>query len=119
MRLLIFFPTGTREITSHDSFYWQRFRFLYDHRASDKLLAKLLQIVRELFEIRRDEVIWNIAEPLEPKRRNLIEHCALVRDWVGQNHVKSRDAIGNDEEKCFPKIEDFAHLATAQFVDAG
>ena len=116
--MLIFFPTGTREITAHDAFHRQRFRFLYNHRTSGKLFAKRLQILRELFKIRRDKVILDFVETLEPERGNLVEYRALVRDRVGQDHVKSRDAICGDKEQPLPEVENFAHFAAAQLFNS-
>ena len=43
-------------------------------------------------------MILDVAETLKPKRRNLIEDRALVRNWVGQDNVESRDAIGYDKQ---------------------
>ena len=63
-------------------------------------------------------MIFDVAETLKPKRRNLIEDCALVRNWVGQDDVESRDPIGYDKQKRVAKIKDFAHLAAAQFLDS-
>jgi len=37
-------------------------------------------------------MIFDVAETLEPKRRNLIEDRALVRNWVGQDDVESRES---------------------------
>src|SRR4029077_13529195 len=64
-------------------------------------------------------MILDRIETLEPKRGNLIEDCALVRDWVGQDHIESRDAIGYYKQQRLAKIKDFAHLAAAQFFDSG
>ena len=117
-RLLIFSPAGASEITAHDTFHWQRFRFLYNHRTSGQLLAERLQLFRELLEIGRDKVTLDLVEPLEPECGNLVEHCALVRNGVGQDYVKSRDAIGRYEEERFAEVEDFAYLPAAQFLDS-
>ena len=58
-------------------------------------------------------------EAFEPKRRELIQDRALVRDRLWQNDVKSRQAIGGDEEERFAKIKNLAHLSAAQFFDSG
>src|SRR5262245_8883745 len=63
-------------------------------------------------------MILDRAETLKPKRRNLIKDRALVRNWVRQDHVESRDAIGCDKEQGIAKIKDFAHLAAAQSSDS-
>jgi hypothetical protein len=63
-------------------------------------------------------VILNIVESIEPKGGNLVEHCAFVRNRIGQDHVKCGDAIGDDEEQCLAQVEHFAHLAAAQFFNS-
>src|SRR5205823_12606410 len=92
--------------------------FLYYHRTSGELLAERLQLFRELFRIGRDKVILYVVEALEPERRNLVEHRALVRNRVVQNHIKSRDAIRGDKEQRLPEVEHFAHLTAAEFLDS-
>jgi len=83
-----------------------------------KLLPELLQFFRELLKICRDNVILNPFKTLEPERGNLVEHRALVRNWVGKDDVKSRNAIRDDKEQRLPEIENFAHLAAAQYFDS-
>ena len=63
--------------------------------------------------------IVNLVESIEPKRGNLVQHCALVRNGVSQDHVKSRYAIRDDKEKRLAKVKDFAHLSAAQFFYPG
>ncbi len=67
LRLLIFFPTGAGEITTHDAFDRQRLRFFHDHRPAFELLAKRPQLFRENVEVGRDEMIVDLAEFVEPK----------------------------------------------------
>src|SRR5438132_307538 len=67
LRSLIFLPTGTSEITAHDALDRERFRFLDDHRATDQLLAKWTQLLWKVIKVRRDKVIVDLAEAIEPK----------------------------------------------------
>src|SRR6185369_13376931 len=117
-RLLILFPPGASQIAAHHTFYREWLCFLHEHRASGELLPERLQLFRKLFEIRGYKVIFDVVETLKPKRRNLIEDRALVRNWIGQDDVESRDAVGNDKQERVAKIKDFAHLAAAQFLDS-
>src|SRR5206468_5903122 len=103
--LLIFLPTGTSQITAHYAFHRQRLGLLYDHRTPGKLLTERLQFFGELVEGCRDKVIPNVVEPLKPERGNLIEDCALVRNRIGQDHVKRRNAIRYDKEQCLAQIK--------------
>src|SRR5262249_12524229 len=119
LRFLVFLATGTSQITAHYAFHRQRLGFPYHHRAPGKLLTERLQFFGELIEPRRDEVISNIVESLEPERRNLIEHCALERNWIGKNHVGGGDPVRDDKEQGLAQVEHFADLAAAQFLDFG
>ena len=112
---MIFLPARTSEITAHNALDRERLRFLHDHRTAGELFAKFLQLLREFVEISRDEVIVDLIEVFEPKRGELIQHCALVGNRIRQNHVEGRKAIGHDEKECIAKIENFAHLAAAHF----
>src|SRR6266508_1566528 len=118
LRFLIFFPTRTSQITAHYAFDRERRRFLYDHRASNELFPKRMQFLGKRFEIRRNKMILDVVKMVEPKLRNLVEDCALVRNWIGQDHVESRDAVRCDEEQRLSEIKNFAHLAAAQFFDS-
>ena len=63
-------------------------------------------------------MILDVVESLEPERGNLVEHCALVWNGVGQDHVKGRDAIRGDKEERLAEIKDFAHFPAAQLLDS-
>jgi len=49
----------------------------------------------------------------------LIQDRAFARDRFRQNDVKSRQAIGGDEEERFAKIKNLAHLSAAQLFYSG
>ena len=49
--------------------------------------------------------------PLEPERRQLREHLALVGNARAEHVVEGRDAVGGDEQQRVAKVEDVADLA--------
>ena len=59
------------------------------------------------------------AKSLEPKGGDLIQNRSFVRNRIGQDDVKGGKPIGRDEEQSLAEIEDFAHLAAAQFFYSG
>ena len=52
-----------------------------------------------------------IAHALEPERRQLRQHLALVRDARSENVVERRDAIGRDDEQIAADLVHVAHFA--------
>ena len=48
---------------------------------------------RKLIEIRGDKMIIDVVETLKPERRNLIQDRAFIRNRIGQDDVKSGEAI--------------------------
>jgi hypothetical protein len=73
----------------------------------------------KLIKVRRDKVIVYLVEAVEPKRRELIQDRAFVRNRFEQNHVRGGKPVGRDEDQRFAKIENFTHFPAAQFFDAG
>ena len=46
-----------------------------------------------------------VLEEVKPEQRQRREHCALVRNRVGQYHIESRNAVGNhDQQFVFDRI---------------
>jgi hypothetical protein len=83
-----------------------------------QLFAELLQFLWKLLGIRREKVILDVVESLEPECGNLIQHCAFAGDRIGKDNVKCGNPIRYDKEQCRTKVEDFAHLAAAQFLNS-
>ena len=79
----VLLPSGAGEISADDAFNRERFRFFHNHRTTGELLAKRPQLFREIIEIRRNKVIVDLAEAIEPKRGELIEDSAFLRDRIG------------------------------------
>src|SRR5262249_24929346 len=109
----------TSQITAHDAFHRQRLGLLYDHLPPGEPRTARLQFFFKFLERRRDKEISNIVESLEPKRGNLIEHRALVRNWIGNAAVEAADRMGDDKKQCLAQVEHCAYLAGAQFSDSG
>jgi 23S rRNA (cytosine1962-C5)-methyltransferase len=64
-------------------------------------------------------VIVDLAEAVEPKRGELIQDGAFLWDWIRQDDIERRDAIGRDKEQRVTEIEDFAHFPAAQSFNPG
>ena len=50
---------------------------------------------------------------VEPERRNLREHLALVGDAGAEHVVERRDAIGGDDQQAVAEVVEVADLALA------
>ena len=60
--------------------------------------------------------VFGFAEPEFAERG---EDAAFFGNRIGQDHVERADAVGGDEQQRVAEIEDFAHLAALEFLDAG
>ncbi len=63
-------------------------------------------------------VLDDVRGLVEPEFAERGEHMALFGDRVGHDHIESADAVGGHDEQRVAEVEDFAHLATAQLLDA-
>ena len=91
---------------------------IIERRAS--LRGERLQIRRQrIIRLGEQMVGHERGEFLEPEMRNLREHLALARNAVGHDDVEGGDAVAGDEQQPVAEVEDFAHLAAAEFFDAG
>ena len=66
-------------------------------------------------EIGGNKMISDRGKLLEPESGDLVQDRAFVGNRIRQNDVESGEAVGRDEEQRLAEIEDFAHLAAAQF----
>jgi hypothetical protein len=65
-----------------------------------------------LIDVNRDDVMRDqVADVIEPERRQLREDLAFVGDARTEDVVERRDAIGGDDEQMAAEIIDVAHLA--------
>ena len=60
-----------------------------------------------------------IAEMIEPERRELREHFALVGNARPEHVVERRDAIGRDDEQVLAEIVDVADFAAPRERETG
>jgi hypothetical protein len=61
----------------------------------------------------------NIAQRIEPKKRKLGEHAALIGDGSGKHHVKSGKAVRGYQEKIVSQFIEVPNLASGQQLEAG
>ena len=70
---------------------------------------------RERVDVDRDDVVRHeVAEVIEPERRELREHLALVGNAGAEDVVERGDAIGRDDQQVLAEIVDVADLAAAR-----
>ena len=109
----VFLPSGSRNVASHHAFHGKHFRPGHDHGAATELIGILLQRCRVLVDIGSNQVVRNqVTKQIEPEKRNLCKHPALVRDAGGQDVIEGGDAVGGDEQQALP-VQDVhvAHFA--------
>ena len=116
--LLVILPTGTSKITAHNTLDRERLRLFYEHGAARQLIAKCTQRLRKLFEVRSDEMVFGEVQFLKPESGDLIQDRALIRNRIRQNDVEGGKTIADDEEQGIAEVENFAHFATAQFLNS-
>src|SRR6266568_3448704 len=95
---LVVFPAGASEVTAHNTLDREWLRLFYEHGAARKLISKSTQRLRELIEIRSDEMVLGEVEFLKPESRDLIQDRSLIRNGIGQNDIESGETIADDQE---------------------
>ena len=90
----------------------------FEHGAARQLIAKGTQRLRKLIEVRSDEMVSGEVELLKPESGDLIQDRALIRNRIRQNDVEGGKTIADDEEQGIAEVENFAHFATAQFLNS-
>ncbi len=118
--LLVFLPTGAGEIAANNAFNRERLGFFDDHAAALELRLEGLQHGRERVLGAGDEVIFNDGlEAIEPEKGDLREDFAFAGYAVGKDAVEGGNPVGGNHQEPVTKVEEFTHLAAAQFADAG
>ena len=98
--LLIIFPAGAGEVAADDTLDGEHLRALDQHAAAIELPDKRLQFGGEVRCDRSDEMVRNGGlQEVEPEERQLRQYLPLVGNAAAEDMIKSRDAIGGDEEK--------------------
>jgi len=63
-------------------------------------------------------MVFDEVEFLKPESGDLIQDRALIWNGIGQNDVEGGKTIADDEEQGIAEVENFAHFATAQFLNS-
>ena len=72
------------------------------------------------YKIGGDEMVLDDVFGLtEPELAEGGQDAALFGNRIGQDHVEGADAIRGDKQQRVGEIEDLAHLAAFEFLDAG
>ena len=75
---------------------------------------------REPIDVNRDDVMRDqVADVIEPERRQLREDLALVGNPGAKHVVEGRDAIGRDDQQVVPDFVHVANLAAAMEGESG
>ena len=115
--LLVAFPAGTCQITAHNAFHGKHFQLADDHRTAFQIRRVFAQDFRIFRHIRRNEMVRQAFENLEPVQRDLRQHCAFAGDAVGHDAVKRADAVCRDEQQRIPQVIDVTDFAALRFAD--
>ena len=118
--LLVFLPAGADQVAAHDAFYREQFCFFDEHGTAFKQFFVFLQFRRKIFDVGGDHMVFdNVSGAVEPELGDHVKDFTLVRDAVGHDDIKGRNAVGCDEEILVSEIVDFADLAGFEFFDSG
>ena len=70
--------------------------------------------------LRGDHVMRNdVRELLEPEKRKLRQHAALIGNRRGENDVEGREPVGGDDQQAIAELVDVANLAAAAKLQSG
>ncbi len=117
---LVIFPTGTTEVTAHDTFDGERLGLFDDHAAATDLGGVFLEFRRQRIVRAGSEVVGDeIFGLVEPEVGDLGEDFAFARDAIGHVDVEGRNAIGCDKEEILAEVKDFADFAGFDFFNPG
>src|SRR5215204_3481608 len=97
-RRLIIFPSGTLEISTHDTFDGKDICLSDKHRAATQF-GRAAYRRRHLVNVGGDQMIRSdAAQLIEPEGRYRRKHGAFALDRCWQNAIESRDTVGRDEQ---------------------
>src|SRR5438270_601723 len=113
-----FVPVECLQVIAHHTLDRERLRLFYEHGAARQLIAKGTQRLRKLIEVRSNEMVSGDVEFLKPESGDLIQDRALIRNRIRQNDVEGGKTIADDEKQGIAEVENFAHFATAQFLNS-
>jgi hypothetical protein len=73
-----------------------------------------LELLRKVFHVRLDQVVFDVREQPEPEIRELVQDLALVRNPGRQDDVEGRDAVARDEQDRLSHLVKLADLSSAR-----
>ena len=109
-------PARSRQIAARDALDRQRLGARDQHRSAaqqSSASARASAGIRRRIGRRARGWRRSIARPLEPERRDLRQHLALVGNAGAEHVVERGDAIGGDDQQAIAEIVDVADLALA------
>ena len=116
----IVFPARARQVASGDAFHRQRLGAGDEHRPALQQIGRSPRFARIRGRRGRQEVIGHDRlHALEPERRNLGEHLALVGNARAEHIVERGDAVGGDDQQAIAELVDIADLTLAIGASVG
>jgi hypothetical protein len=111
--LLILLETRADEIAACHAFDGDDLALLHENAPASEIVEPP-DLFRKLVEVRFEEVVLDLVEPVEPEVRDLREDRSLVGDARREHDVECGDPIGRDEEVLVAEIIDVADFAAAR-----
>ena len=117
--LAVLLPARPRQVPARDALDVDGPCLPRQHRPATQHVGVGLRRGGEAGHIEREEVVRDdIGQLVEPERRQLRQHLALVGDAGAQHVVEGGDAVGGDQEQRIAQVVDVAHFAGAKPRDA-
>src|SRR6266851_4898461 len=115
----IILPPGAGDVTSYDTFDWQRLRFSHEHGAACEFLFEAVKWCWE-FSCAED-VIWSdVLSQVAPKEREVCEDGVCGGEGCGKDDVESREPVrGDDQQLVATMIIDVTDFASRDGCQAG
>ena len=98
---LVIGPPRACDEAAYDRFHRQHLQLVHEHRPA----LNHRRVLRARLGHRRNvggyEMVLNTVglQVPQPELRDLVQNLALARDSILHDHVKSRDAVGDDDEQ--------------------
>ena len=100
------------QVAANDGLDGNGVGLLDQHGAPRQVVRILLELLRVVLHVHRDQVVGHeVGELVEPERRDSREDLALVRDLVRQDVVKRTDSVARNHQQAVAAIVDVAYLA--------
>ena len=81
-----------------------------EHGAAGKSIGVGSKLAGEI--LRLDDVVRNdVGQFVEPEKRKLGEHAALIGNGRGKNDVECRKAVGGDDQQTIAEVVNVANLS--------